>query len=277
MNNGQIRVSSEPCDLARLPFDSESRLQRFVKEHADDLLGIQIVGVAERNGGMISRIDLFGVDRFGKPWIVECKHDLVDTRAISQLRRYHAAVLARWPDIEKIIAVKCGSIKLQEHPQPGLVTIGYRYDQSVAAVEGITCLAYQYHEIEFTDDKLQKPRPGRVSLHRIEDILLPTERHPRVLKKKDETLKRLAALDSSLAAAFRNIDRELNRLPGVEATYGGKNFVRYRCAATVFATAVIGADAVEWRLKEDQVVTLRTAADVSKTLSALRGAYQQAG
>ena len=142
MRPSHIRINSEPRDVASLPFASESPLQRFVKEHAKDLLGLQVVGVAERGGGMISKIDIFALDHSGKPWIIECKHDLVNARAISQLRRYSATVLARWPHIRKLINLKCGPTNLEKHPRPGLMTVGFRYDQRLAKPDDVICLAY---------------------------------------------------------------------------------------------------------------------------------------
>jgi RecB family endonuclease NucS len=87
MAGTEIRLKSERRLVERLPFASESGLQRFVKEHAKDLLGLKVVAVAERGGGMISKIDVLAIDRSGQPWIIECKHDLVKYRAVDQLKR----------------------------------------------------------------------------------------------------------------------------------------------------------------------------------------------
>jgi hypothetical protein len=273
-------VNSKPCPVDSLPFATEFALQRFVKKHAEDLLGLKVVGVAERGGGTISKIDLLGVDRLGHPWIIECKHDLVNYRAVVQLQRYRSAILERWERIQKIIAAKFRSIRLQNHPQPRLLTIGYRYDRNLVAATDITCLAYRYHGIEFTPDKFQTRSPGRVSLHRVENIALPTQPHPRVSKEKD-TLPRLAQLDSTVAASFHDFHGELNGLTGVEINYN-KNLVWYRTARGVFATAAICPGrpvrhVVEWRPRGGRVVTLRVPADAPEVMKALRKAHKQKG
>jgi hypothetical protein len=41
MAGTQIRLKSEPRLVERLPFANETGLQRFVKEHAKDLLGLE--------------------------------------------------------------------------------------------------------------------------------------------------------------------------------------------------------------------------------------------
>jgi hypothetical protein len=187
-----LRVNSEPRIVDRLPFASESSLQRFVREHAEDLLGLKIAAVAERGGGMISKIDLLGVDRSGHVWIIECKLDLVRHRAVDQLQRYRAAVLKRWPRIRTIIAARLGSIRLQDDQQPRLLTIGYRYAPDFVSAKGITQLAYRYHGSEFTAQKFHSRGVGQVSLYRVAPTQVPTQPHPRV-SKTDGTLKRLDA------------------------------------------------------------------------------------
>lgn len=269
-----IRINPEPRDVERLPFPSESALQRFVTTHAKELLGIEIVAIGERGGGMISKIDILAVSPSGRPWIIECKHDLVEAGAASQLKRYRASVLAHWPEVRKTIVSRwTGS--LQKNPQPGLMTIGYRYDSNFAA-DDIVGVAYRYHGIEFTNDRLQQPRPGLVSLHRKQDIVMPAQPHPRV-SKNTSTLTRLAQLDPSLVDSFWNLDRELKKLPGVDVTYGGKNLVRYRTTAGVFAVAAIHADAIEWRITQNQLVSVRGPSDIAETLRALQKARQNAG
>lgn len=270
----EIRINPEPRDVERLPFGSESALQRFVTANAKDLLGIDVVAIAERGGGMISKIDVLAVSPSGRPWIIECKHDLVDAKAGSQLKRYRASVLARWPEVKNAIGSRWSG-KLQKNPDPGLMTIGYRYDQNFPA-DKIVCVAYQYHGIEFANARLQEPRPGLVSLHRKQDIVMPAQPHPKV-SKRITTLTRFGQLDASLTACFWDIDRELMKLPGVEVTCGGKNLVRYRTASGVFAVAAIGDSAVEWRITRNQVVSVYTPSDIDGALRALRKAHQQAG
>ena len=84
-------IPSRGCE--RLPFASEIELQRFVVANAKDLLGIDVVAIAESDGGMISKIDILAVSPSGRPWIIECKHDLVVAKAGSQLKRYRESVL----------------------------------------------------------------------------------------------------------------------------------------------------------------------------------------
>jgi len=273
MAGTELRVNSESRAVDRLPFASESGLQRFVKEHSEDLLGLKVVAVAERGGGMISKIDILGVDRSGHLWIIECKHDLVNHRAVDQLLRYRSAVLKRWARIQKILAARLGSTRLQNHAQPRLLTIGYCYDRSLAAVKDLTRLAYRYHGIEFTQDKFQRRRAGQVNLYRVDSIEWPTQRHPRVLKKAG-TLRRLDVLKPSVKAAFYDIDAKLSRLAGVEVTCD-KNLVRYRTATGVFATAAILRDAVEWRLRGGGKIPLRVAADAPEAMKALRSAHTE--
>ena len=155
------------------------------------------------------------------------------------------------------------------------MTIGYRYDQNLLADE-IVCVAYRYHGIEFANARLQEPRPGLVSLHRKQDVVMPAQPHPKV-SKRNSTLARLAQLDASVTACFWYIDRELKKLPGVEVTYGGKNLVRYFTARGVFAVAAIGDSAVEWRITRNQVVSVYAPSDIDEALRALRKAHQQAG
>ena len=148
------------------------------------------------------------------------------------------------------------------------------------AATDMTCLAYRYHGIEFTPDKFQTRSPGRVSLHRVENIALPTRPHPRV-SKKDDTLRRLAPLDGAVAASFHDIHGELNGLTGVEVNYN-KNLVWYRTARGVFATAAICPGrpvrhVVEWRPRGGRVVTLRVPADAPEVMKALRKAHKQKG
>jgi len=269
-----IRINPEPRHVERLPFASESALQSFVTTHAKDLLGIHVVAIAERGGGMISKIDILAVSSSGRPWIIECKHDLVDAGAASQLKRYRASVLAHWPEVRKAIVSRWPG-SLQKSPQPGLMTIGYRYDPNFAS-DDIVAVTYRYHGIEFTNDRLQQPRPGLVSLHRKQDLFMLAQAHPKV-SKEISTLTLLAQLEPSLVACFWNLDRELKKLPGVEVRYGGKNLVRYRTEAREFAVAAIQTDAIEWRIKPNRVVSVRDPSDIAETLRALQKARQNTG
>lgn len=271
MAGTELRLKSEPRLVERLPFASESGLQRFVKEHAKDLLGLKVVAVAERGGGTISKIDVMAIDRSGQPWIIECKHDLVNRRAVDQLKRYRSAILRRCPTIRKIVGGRFGSIRLQNHPQPRLLTIGYRYAPDLVSAKGITHLGYRYHGIEFTAQKFQTRSVGQVSLYRVAPMQVPTQPHPRV-SKTDGTLKRLDAVDRMVAASFRDIHGTLTTLADVEVS-SNKNIVRYRTARGVFATATIWSDGVKWRFAGGTVATLRTPADTPELMKTIRTAH----
>jgi hypothetical protein len=127
---------------------------------------------------------------------------------------------------------------------PGLILVGYRYDQGLNTGE-IVCLAYRYHDIEFTDDELQTRNPGRVSVHRRGGAGEPGRPHPRVSKKL-ATSERLEQLPPAVAKAFWDIDSKLQEDRRVKVNYGGKNFVRYRTRSGVFAEAVMTPDSIEW-------------------------------
>jgi hypothetical protein len=45
----------------------------------------------------------------------------------------------------------------------------------------------------------------------------------------------------------------------------------------VFAVAAIQADAIEWRINQNQVISMRDPSDIAETLLALQKAYQNAG
>jgi hypothetical protein len=238
-------LDSTPRVVERAPFASESGLQRFVEDHADEMLGIRVVGSSRQLGASVFKIDILGIDQNGKAWIIECKHDKVDSGALGQLHHYRSALLDDWAAVKARVADR-HHVALSD-VEPGLVLIGYRYDEKVAS-GGAICLAYRYHDFEFTDDELQTQRPGHVSLQRIEGARQPTRAHPKV-SKKNATSERLERLAPAVAGAFWDIDSKLQEDQRVKVKYGGKNFVRYRTRNGVFAEAVITPNAIEWRIK----------------------------
>lgn len=238
-------VDAAPLALPRAPFASESSLQRFVEHHAEATLGLKVVGSARQRGASVLKIDILAADSSERAWVIECKHDLVDSRALEQLRRYRSDLLSQWDAVKTRVADRC-QVQLSED-EPGLILIGYRYDDTFVA-EREVCLSYRYHDVEFTDDELQTQRSGRVSFHRVDFTNRPTKTHPRV-SKKIATLERLDSLLPALAQEFLTIDSELLKDKRVKVTYGGKNFVRYRTRKGVFAEAVIGRDSIDWQIR----------------------------
>lgn len=269
------RVDSTPRAEARLPFASESGLQRFVEEHAKQLFGVDVVASTRRGGGRFLNIDILALDQSGRPWIVECKHDLVDAGAATQLDRYRAALVSGWDVLERRLATDWRGPTPQKTPDPVLVLIGYRFDRSLADDRTFR-IAYRYHDVEFTNEELQKQKPGRVSLYEVNCSVAPADAHPKVCKKL-ATSERLERLAPALAESFWQIDSELKILKGVNVKYGGKNFVRYATRAGIFAEAVICQGAIQWHIKLTHLLDSQRDSDVGEVLKILNKAYQQAG
>jgi hypothetical protein len=261
-----------PQHAQSAPFASESGLQRFIEEHAEALLGIRVIASARPDGRGMFKIDILAADQDGQPWIIECKHDLVDARALKQLQGYRAALMTNWVSVRERLEGRL-AVTLSSDPQPILVLVGYRYDDTFAD-DRTVCLAYRYHDIEFTDDKLQQQKPGCVSLHSASHIGAPERGHPKVSKKL-ATSERLERLAPTLAKSFWDIDAELRNFRGVKVAYGGKNFVRYRTRAGTFAEAVICPGAIQWRITLKR--TLQRDSDKSSLLTMLRDAHGKAG
>lgn len=235
------KLDQTPRHVAAVPFASESGLQRFIEENAEDLLGVRVVASSRRGARALFKIDTLAEDQDGRPWIIECKHDLVDAESLRQLRRYRAALIAGWTIAAPLFR---HGRRMSDCPDPVLVAIGYRFDD--LADDRLVRLAYRYHDVTFTDDELPSQNAGRVSLHNAEEVAASERAHPRV-SKKSATTERLQRFAPALAKSFWRIDAELCRLPGVKVKYGGKNFVRYSTRAGIFAEAVIGDGVIEWR------------------------------
>jgi hypothetical protein len=263
-----IVVDQTPRDVERVPFASESGLQRFVERHADELLGVRVVSSSRAGGDGLFKIDILAEDRDGHPWIIECKHDLVDAAAWRQLRRYREALRTGW-------GVAAGQFSATASPEPVLVAIGYRFDSSVGDEE-LVRVAYRYHDIGLGGGEDETQRVGKVSLHPVlgaSDESAPP--HPKV-SKRSATVERLQWFAPELTEEFWRVDAELRGLPGVkEPMYGGKNFVRYSTRSGIFAEAVIGTGFVEWRATLAR--RMRSSDDRSSVLALLREAHGKAG
>ena len=277
-DDGQVRtakfvVDQTPRDVQRAPFASESGLQEFVELRAEELLGVRVVASSRRGGDGQFKIDILAEDRQGRawikgrPWIIECKHDLVDAAAWRQLRRYRDALISGWTGVARRFGRGA-------RPDPVLVAIGYRFDGNVGG-DQLVRIAYRYHGVESSDGEFQTQQVGRVSLHQVlgaGDEFASV--HPRVLKKF-ATIERLQRFAPELAEEFWQVDKELRGLPGVKPTFGGKNFVRYSTRRGVFAEAVIGSGVIEWRATVGR--SMRSSADTSGLLRLLREAHGKAG
>ena len=264
MQTTTIAVDETPREVQRAPFASESGLHDFVEQHAEALLGVKIVASSRPRGNGLFKIDILAEDGDRRPWIIECKHDLVDAAAWSQLRRYRDALKEGWAEA----APRFGGGASRE---PVLVAIGYRFDRSVDADE-VVRLAYRYHDVKLGADEVQTQTVGRVSLHPILGAADESaQRHPKV-SKKNATVERLQRFAPHLAEEFWTVDAELRSLPGVkEPKYGGKNFVRYSTRRGIFAEAVIGSGVIEWRATVAR--EMRSSAERSSLLELLRQAH----
>ncbi len=257
-------INQTPRNVQRVPFASESGLQRFVEDNAEDLLGVKVVASSRAGGGCLFKIDTLAVDRDGQPWIIECKHDLVDSRALTQLRRYRTALMDGWAKATTVLRSR-HHVGFSDEPEPVLVLIGYRFDEGFASDE-VVRLVYRYHDIQLLRDAHPEQTAGRVSLHNAGESDSLQARHPKVSKKL-ATVERLQRLAPALSDSFWDVDKELRRL-GAKVTYGGKNFVRYSTSAGIFAEAVIGSGAIRWRPTLSCLV--EDASDTAALLDVLR-------
>ncbi len=261
-------IGETPRLADAVPFASESGLQQFVEEHAEDLLGVHVVASSRKGGRGMFRIDTLAEDQYGRPWIIECKHDLVDSGALRQLRMYRESLRAEW----SLAAPRFqGGDIIQGCPDPVLVAIGYRFDEGLVGDE-LVLLAYRYHDIAVTGSDLETQEKGRVSIH-LADTAEPCGAHPKV-SKRAATVERLKRFAPALADSFWRIDAGLRAMPGVNVKYGGKNFVRYNTRAGVFAEAVIGDGIIEWEVSTPHA--LRSESDEPKILALLQQARNQA-
>jgi hypothetical protein len=236
-------LDSTPRNAERVPFASESGLQEFIEGHAGALFGVKVVASSRPAGGCLFKIDTLAIDSGGQPWIMECKHDRVDSRALHQLHGYRSRLLANWVEASKLLQSRLG-VQLSERPVPVLVLVGYDFDPGVISSD-VVRLVYRYHDIRFSQTELQEQTPGRVSLHYADDVDKAGAGHPRI-SKRFATVERLQRLAPELADAFWRVDSEL-RKRGARVKYGGKNFVRYSTSGGIFAEAVIQHGAIRWR------------------------------
>jgi hypothetical protein len=294
--DSELTVDPTPRDASRLPFANETGLQTFVEKHAKAILDLEVIASTRTGAGRLFHIDILAIDKTNRPFIIECKWDLVDTRALGQLAKYKDALLSGWDRFEKRVREVRGNSVRVKKTEPVLITIGYRYDRApLADDQAAVCLAYTYHDVVFTDERLQERGPGQVSLQFAAKAILPPARHPKV-SKKSATHRRLEALAAGLREAFWALDAKLVSLDGVVPTYGGKNFVRYRKRNRLFAEAVIGPELIQWRFRcpkpprgsdridrRESSGTLNCAADMraasgaKKLFAFLHDAYREAG
>lgn len=265
MPNAAFVLDQAPRDRERAPFASESGLQRFVEQYAEGLLGVRVVASSRAGGGGLFKIDILAEGKGGRPWIIECKHDLVDAVAWRQLRRYRDALISGWTSA-------AGRFGNDISPDPVLVAIGYRFDGDVGGHQ-LVRIGYRYHDVEFSEDEFQSQKAGRVSLYQAlgaagESAIC----HPTVAKR-DATIERLQHFAPELAEDFWRVDAELTS-HGVKATYGGKNFVRYGAKGRTFAEATIGSGVIEWRTTVAH--KMRSSADTPGLLELLHEARGKA-
>jgi hypothetical protein len=257
-------VDQTPRSVRSAPFASETGVQEFVEEHAVDLLGVRVIASSRPGGRCLHKIDILAEAPDGRPWIIECKHDLVDGGTLSQLRNYRDALLSGWT----AASARFGK---GVRPDPLLVAIGYRFDALVLDGQ-LVPIAYRYHNLEFAKDHVLAQTSAEVSLYEVGgDAPGSLSAHPKV-SKKDATIERLARLAPSLAGEFWQVDEQLRGWSGVTPKHGGKNFVRYSTKKGVFAEAVIGLGTIEWRITVTRPV--REAADTTRLLTMLQDAYK---
>ena len=266
METTSILGNRAPRHVQSVPFASETGLQEFVEDNAEECLGVRVIASTRAGCGGLHRIDILATDEAGRPWIIECKHDLVDAAAVRQLRRYRDALVRGWAAVAPRFLQDNNSIQ-SEAPDPVLALIGYRFDGSVND-ERIRCFVYKYHDISFIDDELQVQAPGRVSLQPTSGIAGPELAHPKV-SKKIATSERLERFAPKLAEAFWQVDAALIRM-GARVKYGGKNFVRYSVSGRVFAEAVISDGVVTWHTTAS--CSMNTAAETTAVIATLSAA-----
>ena len=126
--------------------------------------------------------------------------------------------MREWANVAADLRSRHG-VSFSDAPKPVLALIGYRFDERVRPDDAIR-LVYRYHDVKFSNERLQEQTPGRVSLHDLEESASVTG-HPRVSKKL-ATVERLQRLAPALADSFWEINQGLQAL-GAKATYGGKN------------------------------------------------------
>jgi hypothetical protein len=101
MQNSPLPVDPTPHATPRVPFASETGVQKFVEEHAKAILALDVIASTRRGGGRLFDIDILAIDKADRPFIIECKWDLVDERALGQLAKYRAALVSGWARFEE--------------------------------------------------------------------------------------------------------------------------------------------------------------------------------
>jgi hypothetical protein len=283
-------INSAPYPTLYVPFTNETEVQSFVEEHTKDIFGLDVIASTRRGRRRLFDIDVLAIDEANRPFIFECKWDLVDAGALDQLARYKDVLLSDWARFEtRVSEVRHRPIQVKRR-EPVLIIIGYRYDPSVLSQGGsVISLTYAYHHPTMAGEVLTKRRPGEVSIQRPHEAPMPVSRHPSI-SKKHRTFARLAPLPQTLQDAFWDLDAKLQDLPEVTVVYGGKNFVRYRVRKSAFAEAKVGPMSIQWRLrwsKHEGVrradgelsgrVEMLPASDVDKIYDILRDTYSEVG
>ena len=69
----------------------------FVEEHAKSVLNLEVIASAQREGDRLFNIDILSVDMLGRPFIIECKWDLVDRRATATINEVQSIAVG-WLD-----------------------------------------------------------------------------------------------------------------------------------------------------------------------------------
>jgi hypothetical protein len=281
--NQVIPIDSTPYRSQHLPFANELEVQQFVEENAENIFRqrLKVISSSRRDGGVLCKIDILAIDAANRPFIIECKWDLVNSGAIRQLDGYKTALQANWSLFEKRVSETRGQHVTVKRREPVLVAIGYRYEPSVLNnAQSVDCLTYAYHPTTLTADGLEEQRPGEVSIHRARQLPMPTSRHPRVSKKKG-IIERLSQLPPALQTAFGAIHKRLLTLDAVTAAYIGKHSVRYQVPRGGFAKAKIGLQSIEWQCgnrKDGRQVNVEMGAgsEVDTIFTLLRKAHRAA-
>lgn len=294
-HDSHLTLDPTPHDARHVPFANETGLQSFVEKHAKAIFDLEVIASTRRGGGRLFDIDILAIDNAAKPFIIECKWDLVDAGALEQLAKYRQALLSGWALFEERLRKVRGSGRVKRS-EPVSIAIGYRYDRApIADDRPAICLTYTYHDVVFTDESLQEQGPGKVSLQFAARAIMPTSRHPNV-SKKSATHRRLESFAPSLRDAFWALDAKLVNLEGVAVTYGGKNCVRYRKRTDIFAEAVIGRGLIEWRVRSakplqgskrgarransgklNRVANMHDASDATTVFAVLQSGYRLGG
>jgi hypothetical protein len=253
-----MRATSEPLVCNRLPFANERELQRFVVKHAKSLLGIDVVASTLRKGRPLHGIDILGVDDSGRTCIIECKHDLIDQRAIAQLVRYKEALLADWEIFAERVAEHRGAQFRLLKGLPILTVIGYRSALGLGAVS-VAVFAFEYPGKSF-DRFVDAQSPGVVRLAPIADSDSRSRPHPEVLKT-EYAERNLAPLPAEVRRKFWAIDARLRNVDGIQPNYAGKNtqtFASYRRGRRVCIAATMGSHSITWFTIGRNAATLLT-------------------